>query len=321
VDLEDPAATLDAGFGHLDEAVEPAGPEDRLVEHIEPVGCGHDPDVAAVVEAVHLREQLHHGPLDLRVAGGLRVRPLGGDGVDLVDEDDRGFALGREFEEVPDESGALADELPDQLGARHLDERGVGLVCDRLRQHRLPGSGRAVQQHPRRRVDADLREHLGVGERLLDRLPNLPDLVVDPADVGVRHRRRRVDLHGLRPGVGLVVEQLLDREGVVDRDPVAGVELVVEMRRDLGQHLLVVAVLFDHHAVVGQLLDRREIQRGGFQRLVAPFQLLQFPLELAPAVRGFREAFVELGVDGDEPLVVLADRRQAFGVGHLRIEV
>jgi len=82
VDLEDLDAALVVGLGDLDEAVEAAGSEDGAVEHVEAVGGGDDPDFTALVEAVHLGEELHHRPLDLGVAGGLGVGPLGGDGVD-----------------------------------------------------------------------------------------------------------------------------------------------------------------------------------------------------------------------------------------------
>jgi len=60
---------------------------------------------------------------------------------------------------------------------------------------------------------------------------------------------RSGDLHRLGAGVGLGLEDLFDAEGVVDGDPVAGVEVVADGRGDFGQHLLVVAVLFDDDAV------------------------------------------------------------------------
>jgi len=199
VDLQDARATLGVRLRHLDEAVKAPRTQDRLVEHVEAVRGGHDPDLAAVVKAVHLGEQLHHRALNLGVARRLRVRPLGGDGVNLVDEDDSGLAFASELEQVTDESGALADELPDQFGAGHLDEGGVGLVGDRLRQHRLPSPRRAVQEDTARRIDADRLELLGVFERVLDGLADLADLVVDAADVVVGDVRGLGDLHRL-PG-------------------------------------------------------------------------------------------------------------------------
>jgi len=321
VDLEDLLAPLRPRLGHLDEPVEPTRPENRLVEHIEPVRGRDDPHLAAVLEPVHLREQLHHRPLDLRVPGGFRVRPLGGDGVDLVDEDHCRLAFGGEFEQVTDEPRALADELPHQLRAGHLDERGVRLVGDRLRQHRLPGAGRAVQQNAARRFDSDLSELVGVHERVLDGLTNLSNLVGDPADVVVDDLRRAVDLHRLRTGVRLVVQHRLDREGVVDRDAVAGLQLVGEPCRHLRQHFLVVAVLFDNDTVVCHLVDGRDVQRGGLQRLVASFQLVDLLAEIGPPLFGVVEPVVKLFVHLDDPREVFPHRVEPFLLAHLRVEI
>jgi hypothetical protein len=203
VNLEDALASLRVGLGHLDETVEPARPEDGAVEHVEAVGGGDDADLPPVVEPVHLREQLHHRALDLRVAGGLRLGTGRGNGVDLVDKDDSGLVLGGEFEQVTHQARALADELLDELGASHLDERGVCLVCDGLRQHRLAGAGRAVQQHAGGRVDTDRIELLGADERLFDGLADLADLLFESADVVVHRLGALFDLHRLCAGVCL----------------------------------------------------------------------------------------------------------------------
>ena len=67
-----------------------------------------DPLVTA--ETVELVEELQHRPLDLTVAALLRVKPLGADGVQLVDEDDGGRLLLCQLKRVADELGAVADE-------------------------------------------------------------------------------------------------------------------------------------------------------------------------------------------------------------------
>ena len=54
----------------LDLAVEAAGPQQRRVEHVGPVGRADHLDLANRVEAVQLVEQLHQRPLDLAVSGG-----------------------------------------------------------------------------------------------------------------------------------------------------------------------------------------------------------------------------------------------------------
>ena len=70
-----------------------------------------------------------------------------------------------------------------------------------------------------------------------------------------------VDLHDPGAHVRLVVERFHDREGVVDGDAAVRFEFRAEFVGDLGQGLLVVAVLLDDDAVVGHLLDGGDEQR------------------------------------------------------------
>ena len=89
-------------------------------------------------EAVELDEELVQRLVVLTVEA--RARAAHADGVELVDEDDRGRVLARLLEELADAGGAEAGE--------HLDERGGALrvegrargVRDRLREQRLAGA-------------------------------------------------------------------------------------------------------------------------------------------------------------------------------------
>src|SRR6266849_8481566 len=90
VDLQDAFPALHVGPRHDDPAVEAAGPEERRVEDVGPVG-GRDQDDALVgLEAVHLDQQLVEGLLALVVAAAQAGAAVAADGVDLVDEDDAG---------------------------------------------------------------------------------------------------------------------------------------------------------------------------------------------------------------------------------------
>ena len=60
---------------------------------------------------------------------------------------------------------------------------GVDLGGHRLRNHRLPGAGGAVQQHALGWVDAEPSEEFGVLEGQLDHLTDLLQLLADAADV------------------------------------------------------------------------------------------------------------------------------------------
>ena len=79
-----------SGACRLDLAVEAAGTAQRGVERVGAVGRADDDHLAARAQAVHQREQLADDAL-LDLAPDLGA--LGGDGVDLVEEDDAGRVL------------------------------------------------------------------------------------------------------------------------------------------------------------------------------------------------------------------------------------
>ena len=77
---------------------------------------------------LHPSSYLEHRPLDLALATGLRVVPLGADRVDLVDENNRRRHLVRRFEQFADELGPVAEILLDELGSHDAEEGGRGGV-------------------------------------------------------------------------------------------------------------------------------------------------------------------------------------------------
>ena len=179
VDLQDLDAALPIWRRHEDLAVEAAGPKKRLVELLQQVRCGHDDDVVLGVEAVHLDEQLVERLIAL--AGHVGAA-LAADGVELVDEDDRGSGLARLLEEAADSRRAQAGEHLDERGGRLREESGAGLVSDRLRQQRLAGARRAVEKDALRHLGAEPLEPLRVREEL-DDLAKLVLGLVDAGDV------------------------------------------------------------------------------------------------------------------------------------------
>ncbi|GAD53800.1 hypothetical protein MBEHAL_2560 [Halarchaeum acidiphilum MH1-52-1] len=264
---------------------------------------------------------MHHRPLNFRVARRLRVRPFGGDGVDLVDEEDRRLLLLGEVEEVADEARPLTDELLDELAAGHLDERRVRLVRDGLRHHRLPRARRAVEQDAARRFDADGLELLGVDEGVLDGLAHLAQFRFETADVLVLDGRRLIDLHRLRAGVRLVVEDVLNAERVVDRDAIADLDALARPLGDVRQYLLIVPVLLDDRAVLGEILDRREVEGGGLQRLVLALKVVDVLAEVGAVVPHRRQLLFELIVHVDQPAEVVSERRQPLFRARFGIEL
>ncbi len=174
VDLEDLPPPGLAGDADLDLPVEPPPTPERRVERVRTVRRPDDDHVLAGVQPVHQRQQLPDHPI-LHVAA---VVALAGDGVDLVEEDDRRGVLVCLLEPFPEAFLTLTLVLGGDLRAGHGDELRVHLVGDRLCDQRLPGAGWAVQQHPLRRFDPQPGEHLRLGQGKLDRLPHQIQLVV-----------------------------------------------------------------------------------------------------------------------------------------------
>ncbi|CAM4039424.1 hypothetical protein NOMA109596_19235 [Nocardioides marinus] len=200
VDLEDLLAAGQVGGVDLDLAVEAARAQQRGVEHVGTVGGRDEDDPAAYVEAVHLDEQLVEGLLALVVAAAHAGAAVATDGVDLVDEDDRGGVLLGLLEQVADAGGADADEHLDEVGAGDGVERHARLAGDRAGQQRLAGARGAVEQHALGDLGAHGLELGRLLEELLD-LAELLDRLVTPGDVG-EGRLRHVLGDQLRLGLG-----------------------------------------------------------------------------------------------------------------------
>ena len=150
VHLEDRLAARAVRRLHRDPPVEPARPQQRLVEHVGTVRRADHDHARRRVEAVHLGQDLVQRLLALVVAAaesGDARRTRAADRVELVDEDDRRRGLLRLLEQVAHARCADADDRLDELRRRHREERDVGLARDRPREQRLAGAGRAGQQH------------------------------------------------------------------------------------------------------------------------------------------------------------------------------
>ena len=182
VDGEYLAAAAFVGYADDDLAVEAAGAAQRLVDRIGAVGGGDDDKIGTRLQPVHQREQLRNEAL-LCLARDLAA--LGGDAVDLVDEDDRGGGLRGLFEHVAQALFGLA------IGAAHdfrtVDQKefGLALVGDGAGKAGLAGAGRAIEQHALGRIDAEALEQLGVAQRQLDHLAQLVDGVAHAANIVV----------------------------------------------------------------------------------------------------------------------------------------
>ena len=111
------AATGHVGVGHRDLPVEAAGPQQRGVEDVGPVGGGDQDDTAPWVEAIHLDQQLVQRLLALVVTAAQSGAALTAHRVDLVHEDDARAVLLGLVEQVTHPRGTDADEHFDEIGA------------------------------------------------------------------------------------------------------------------------------------------------------------------------------------------------------------
>ncbi len=180
VDLKDLQATLLVGDADLDLPIESPGPAEGRIQGVGPVRGANDHHLPPGLQPVHGAEKLgHHAALHLP----RDLVPLGGDGVDLIDEDDAGGSLLRLGEDVPQVLLALAVVLGHDLRAGDGEEGSGGLAGDGLRQEGLPRPGRAVEQDALGRFHAQTVKDLRVAKGELDHLPDLLHLLVEAADV------------------------------------------------------------------------------------------------------------------------------------------
>ena len=177
MDLEGGHTAGQVGPVHGDTAVEPAGPQQGLVQHLGPVGGGQDDDALGGVEAVQLGQELVQGLLPLIVAA-QAVVPGFADGVDLVDKDDAGGHFAGLLEEVADPAGAHAHEHLHEVGARDGEEGDPRLSGHSLGQQGLAGARGAHQQGALGQLGADLGVFLGVVEDVDDLLQGLLGLIL-----------------------------------------------------------------------------------------------------------------------------------------------
>ena len=113
VHREDGGAFPEVRQRDLDLAVEPARPQQRGVERLRTIRRREHDHARGGFEAVHFREHLVQGLLAL-VVRDVAGAPALADGVDLVDEDDRGCGLARRREQISHAGRADADEQLDE---------------------------------------------------------------------------------------------------------------------------------------------------------------------------------------------------------------
>lgn len=146
------------------------------------VSGGHDNDVGAGLHAVHEGEELgNNTALDLSVG----LLTLGGDGVDLINEDDSRRVLLGLLEGLAKVGFGFTSHLGHDLGTVDQEEESTGLVGDGTSHQGLTGTGRTVHEDTTRGLDTDGLEELGMTERQLDQFTDLSHLLAATTDIVV----------------------------------------------------------------------------------------------------------------------------------------
>ncbi len=112
---EDRLTALEIGTRHDHATVKTAGPEQRRIQHIRPVGRRHDDHALVRFETIHLDEQLVQCLFTLVVAAAKSRAAMAPHGIDFIDEDDaRRVALAL-LEQIAYAGGAHADKHLDKI--------------------------------------------------------------------------------------------------------------------------------------------------------------------------------------------------------------
>lgn len=180
VDLHNLKTAGRVGNTNVDLAIETAEAAKSGIDGVGSVGRSHDNDVRAGLHAVHEGEQLgNDSALDLTVG----LVTLGGDRVDLVDEDDRRRVLLGLLESLAQVRFRLTSHLGHDLRAVDQEEESASLVGNGTRHECLTGTRRTVHENTTRRLDTDGLEELRMPQRQLNELTDLCHLLAAAADV------------------------------------------------------------------------------------------------------------------------------------------
>src|SRR5579885_2355170 len=148
--------------------VKAAGPEERWVKNVRPVGCSHKDNAFVRFEAIHLDQQLVQGLLALVVSATEASPTVTAHRIDFINEDDAGRVLLSLFEQVANTGSTHADKHFNEVGTRNREKGNVGFACNRSRQKGLTGSRWTDEQHAFRNAPAKLLELLRLAQELDD---------------------------------------------------------------------------------------------------------------------------------------------------------
>ncbi len=185
MDLQDLHPVRVAWDADLDLPVEASGSSKRRIDGVGTVGRADHDDLTPLRNAVEHGQKLGN---DAAFHLAVHVFPFRGDGIELVDEDDRRSILFGFFEDFAQFLFGLAVVFGDDLRAGDRDEVGAAFICHGFGDQGLAGPRRSVEENALWRLDPQRLEEFGMAERQFDHFADAAQLALKAADVFVGYR-------------------------------------------------------------------------------------------------------------------------------------
>ena len=132
VNTQDGLAPLEIRGFNGDLTVKTPRTQQRRIKNIGAVRCGDEDQIRGIIKAIHLNQELVQSLVALIGAAAISRTTVATDGVDFVDEDNRGGNLLCTGDQVTHARGANTDVHFEELGTGNGEEGGIGLSCDCL---------------------------------------------------------------------------------------------------------------------------------------------------------------------------------------------
>ena len=151
---------------HDNSPVKTARSQQRLIQHLRPVGCRQDQQPLGRIKTIHLGQQLVQRLLPLIIAAAQSTVAAFADGIDLINKNDTGRHLLGFLKQVADTGRTHTHKHFHEIRTGQGKEGHVCFSCHRFCQQRLTGSRRAHQQRALGQLGTDLCIFSGVMQEI-----------------------------------------------------------------------------------------------------------------------------------------------------------
>lgn len=180
VDLENLETAGRVGDADINLTIETTETTESGIDRVGTVGGSHDNDVGTGLHAIHEGKKLGDDAT-LHFAVGLVT--LGGNRVNLIDEDDGGRVLLSLLEGLAQIRLRLTSHLGHDLGAVDQEEEGTSLVGDGASHQSLTSTRGAIKQDTTGRLDTNGLEKLRMPEGQFNHFADLGHLLTAATDI------------------------------------------------------------------------------------------------------------------------------------------